>query len=266
MGGDAVRFRGVLFDLGQTLLEYPGNTHEFWRGFLAERLTDMQPLFRDISAEVGDDADAFVERAMDVMWPERKVNMSGRSWRFRERLEALMESYGHGRCDDSECERLTEEFYRPIGEGTRPYPETLEVLTTLRARGIRMAIISNAPWDVPGRLLRADMRKWEIEKFFDAFVMSGDVAWRKPNPEFMLAAARELEVGPEECLVVGDSLKADIAGARAAGMRSVWINREGLPLPAGGPRPDWSGEGLRKVVRIVVGDDRDDREPVPGAP
>jgi len=243
--------RAVLFDLGQTLLEYPGNTHEFWRGFLAERLTDMQPLFRDISAEVGDDADAFIERAMDVMWPERKVNMSGRSWRFRERLEALMESYGRARCDDSECERLTEEFYRPIGEATRRYPETLEVLTALRAREIRLAIISNAPWDVPGRLLRADMRKWEIERFFDAFVMSGDVPWRKPNPEFMWAAARELEVGPEECLVVGDSLKADIAGARAAGIRSVWVNREGGTAPADGPRPDWTITTLAEVQGVL---------------
>jgi len=244
--------RAVLFDLGQTLLEYPGNTHEFWQGFLAERLAEMQPSLRQIGVQVGDDADAFVARAMDVMWPERKINMSGKAWHFHDRLRALMESYGGGRCHDSECERLTDAFYKPIGEATRRYPETLDVLGSLKKRGILMAIISNAPWDVPGRLLRADMRKWEIERFFDAFVMSGDVPWRKPNPEFMWAAARKLGVGPEECLVVGDSLKADVAGANAAGMRSVWVNREAQTAAADQPRPDWTLTDLAELAGIVV--------------
>ncbi|MFB3881135.1 MAG: HAD family hydrolase [Armatimonadota bacterium] len=230
-------YRAVLFDLGQTLLEYPGNTHEFWRGFLERRLAEMRAEFERIAA-VERDAPAFVAHAMDVMWPERKVSMSGRSWHFSERLQALAGSYGAGRCSEGECERLTDAFYQPIGAATRRYPETLEVLEALRARGVRMAIISNAPWDVPGRLLVADMERWGIAGHFDAMVMSGDVPWRKPNPEFMWEAARRLGVEPGECLVVGDSLRADIAGAKAAGMRCVWVNRDGAELTGDDPKPD----------------------------
>jgi putative hydrolase of the HAD superfamily len=54
---------------------------------------------------------------------------------------------------------------------------------------------------------------------------SGDVPWAKPNPEFFFAAARELSLTPEDCVVVGDTLHADIAGANAAGIRSIWIDR-----------------------------------------
>ena len=164
--------------------------------------------------------------------------MSGRSWHFGERLQALAASYDAGRCEDGECERLTDLFYAPIGAGTGRYPETLEVLEALREAGVRMAIISNAPWDVPGRLLVADMERWEIAGYFDAMVMSGDVPWRKPNPEFMWEAARRLEVEPSECLVVGDSLRADIAGARAAGIRCVWVNRDGAKAAGDDPKPD----------------------------
>ena len=78
-------FRAVLFDLGQTLLEYPGNTHEFWRGYLEERLAEMRGALENMGLQVGETTDAFVDRAMDVVWPERKINMSGRSWRFAER-------------------------------------------------------------------------------------------------------------------------------------------------------------------------------------
>ena len=248
---DEVPFRAVLFDLGQTLLEYPGNTHEFWRGFLEERLADMRAMLKDMGLQVDEAADAFVERAMDVVWPERKVNMSGKSWPFADRMRALLSAYGRESCTDAECEALADAFYEPIGQATSRYPETLGVLEVLRERGIAMAIISNAPWDVPGRLLRGDMRRWGIEEFFDAFVMSGDVPWRKPNPEFMWAAARELGVDAEGCLVVGDSLRADIAGARAAGMRSVWLNRSAEPHPAE-PRPDWTVATLDEVTRIVL--------------
>jgi len=244
-------FRAVLFDLGQTLLEYPGNTHEFWREFLEKRLTDMHPLFREVSGVFDGDTPGFVERAVDVMWPERKVNMSGKSWHFGERMRALMAAYGRGECTDGECDRLTEAFYEPIGAATRRYPETLTVLEELRRQGVRMAIISNAPWDVPGRLLRADMRRWEIEGFFDSFVTSGEVPWRKPNPEFMWAAARELGAAPEECLVVGDSLKADIAGARAAGMRCVWVDREGSPASDPAAQPDLIVRNLLAVLEAV---------------
>lgn len=243
-------FRAVLFDLGQTLLEYPGNTHEFWRGYLEDRLAEMRGALEDMGLQVGETTDAFVDRAMDVVWPERRINMSGKSWHFTERMRALLSAYGRDSCTERECEALTDSFYRPIGQATSRYAETLEVLRTLREKDIRMAIISNAPWDVPGRLLRADMRRWEIEGFFDAFVMSGDVPWRKPNPEFMWAAARRLGVAAEACLVVGDSLKADVAGARAAGMRSAWVNRSREPHPAE-PRPDWTVGTLDEVVEIA---------------
>ena len=241
-------FRAVLFDLGQTLLEYPGNTHEFWREFLEQRLAAMHPLFQEMAGAIDGDTQSFVERAMDIVWPERKINMSGKSWHFGERMRALLAACGREECTDGECQRLTEAFYEPIGAATKRYPETLGVLEALRQSGTRMAIISNAPWDVPGRLLRADMRRWEIERFFDVFVTSGEVPWRKPHPEFMWAAARELGVEPETCLVVGDSLKADIAGARAAGMRCVWVNRDGL---AGGDEADWVVCDLQRAMDVM---------------
>jgi FMN phosphatase YigB (HAD superfamily) len=121
----------------------------------------------------------------------------------------------------------------------------------LRARGIPLAIITNSPWDTPARLLRRDLQQWDCDGFFDAFICSGEVPWRKPNPAFMRAAADALAVPPAECLVVGDSLENDIAGARAAEMRSVWINPAGAAAPADGPQPDWTARALTDVVTWV---------------
>lgn len=243
--------RAVLFDLGQTLLEYPGNTREFWYGYLRKRLLEMSTMLTDAGVDIEEATDRFVDRALNIVWPDNKINISGKSWYFRDRMRELLSAYGRSDCSDAECEALTDSFYQPIGQATNRYPETLQVLETLREGGLRMAIISNAPWDVPGRLLRADMQRWEIEGFFDTFVISGDVPWRKPNPEFMWAAARELGVEAKECLVVGDSLNADIAGAKAAGMRSVWVNRDGWPVSTSEPKGDWTTADLVGVLDVV---------------
>jgi HAD superfamily hydrolase (TIGR01509 family) len=241
--------RAILFDLGQTLLTYPGNTTEYWREFLRTRLAAMHPLFRRAITEL-EEKETFSARAMDVVWPGHEISMKGRSWHFRDRLRALFTEY-HAECGEQDLERLTDAFYEPIAAETRRYPETLGVLRRLREEGLLLAVISNAPWDVPGRLLCGDMERWEINGYFDVLVMSGDVPWRKPNPEFMLAAARELRVTPGECLVVGDSLPADIAGARAAGMRSVWVNRDAAASPAEAPMPDWEIDSLAELPKLV---------------
>ena len=246
-----MKYRAILFDLGQTLLEYPGASHEFWRVFLERRLVDMHAEFCQAAPAVEGDVSAFVRQTIDLMWPERKINLSGRSWHFRERLKAVLSHYGCEHCSPNDLERLTDSFYEPIGAGTQRYPETLEVLQAIRAAGLPMAIISNAPWDVPGRLLKADMERWEVIGFFDAFVTSGEAPWRKPNPEFMWAAAQELGVEPEACLVVGDSLKADIVGAKAAGMKCVWVNRDGMAKSDEDPQPDEIVADLTDLLRVI---------------
>jgi len=59
----------------------------------------------------------------------------------------------------------------------------------------------------------------------DALVVSDAVGWRKPHRGIFEAASRALGVAPEEVLHVGDSLRADVAGAAAQGSRTVWITR-----------------------------------------
>ena len=195
-----VKCQAVLFDLGQTLLEYPASTAEQWGKFLRSRLLEMHPLFAELARGL-DERNRFARQAMEIVWPEQRINMKGRSWHFRERLQAVFAHYG-AECGDNDLERLTDAFYDPIGRGTQRYGETVDVLDRLRLAALPLALISNAPWDVPGRLLRGDMKRWNIEGHFGAMIISGDIPWRKPNPEFMWAAAGELGVEPAECLVV----------------------------------------------------------------
>jgi HAD superfamily hydrolase (TIGR01549 family) len=248
-----MRVRAVLFDLGNTLLEYAAPAP--WREVLPKLLERIVPVVQERCGEVGMDPAEFGVRVAEVVSGEkaRGLEHRGQAWHFAERLQEGLGEVGLT-ADEETLEALTDAFYEPIRAVTRPYADTTESLERIGGLGAAMGIITNSPWDTPERTVRGDVEKWGLEGFFGAFVCSGEVPWRKPSPEFMWAAAEELRVSPEDCLVVGDRLERDIAGAQAAGMRSVWVNREGLAAPGDGPEPDWVLENLAGVVEITAAD------------
>lgn len=242
--------RAVLFDLGNTLLEY--SLQGRWREFLCQRLEEMCSLICDTLEHPALAPAEFAASVGEVIGGEsaRAVEQSGRSWHFRRRLREGLAKVGLCAADDC-LERLTDVFHEPIRACTKPYPDTAEVLNDLRLRELLLAIISNSPWDTPARLLRGDLQHWGFGDLFDAFICSGEAPWRKPNPSFMLAAAEVLGIAAGDCLVVGDSLESDIGGARAAGMASVWVNPSGSPAPRDAPQPRWVARSIARVAEIL---------------
>lgn len=68
---------------------------------------------------------------------------------------------------------------------------------------------------------------------FDAVVCSSEVGAYKPAPIMFERGLAALGVAAHEALHVGDSLRTDVAGAHACGIRTAWVNRRGLPAEAG---------------------------------
>ena len=104
------------------------------------------------------------------------------------------------------------------------YPETLAVLEALRGR-CRLGMLTNgAP-----RVQRDKIEAVGIEGYFDTVIVSGEVGVGKPGAKVFEIALRRLGAAASESAMIGDSLGRDIAGANAAGIRSIWINRRGRP-------------------------------------
>lgn len=68
-------------------------------------------------------------------------------------------------------------------------------------------------------------RLQSIKDWIDHVYISEEVGFIKPLPPFFLHILKELGVSKEDCLMVGDSLSSDIAGANASGIDSCWLNR-----------------------------------------
>jgi len=121
-------------------------------------------------------------------------------------------------------ERWFEDLYAEFGSAAawEPYDDTVPLLTALRERGIRLAVVSN--WDT--RLLGI-LEARGLRPYFDAIVISAEVGWRKPHRAIFERALGLLDVAPGDALHCGDSVGDDVEGARAAGIRPVLLDRGG---------------------------------------
>lgn len=96
------------------------------------------------------------------------------------------------------------------------------VLKSLHNR-YRIGLISNSGV-TPGRVLRKILGGHTVLRYFRCTVFSDEVGYHKPHPIIFRRAVGELQVKADEAIHVGDLLEADVAGAKAIGMKTVWLN------------------------------------------
>jgi putative hydrolase of the HAD superfamily len=116
--------------------------------------------------------------------------------------------------DASACfAALYEHFRRP--DAWRVTPDAESLLQELKGRGIRLALASN--YD---ERLRCVWHGLQALHAIDVLVISSEVGWRKPAPQFFTALCRELGVPPGDVAFIGDDPVNDVEGARCAGLRA----------------------------------------------
>ena len=123
----------------------------------------------------------------------------------------------------------------------RVFPDAPPALGALRARGVRVVVVSNWDWSLPEWLERAG-----LAELVDGVVSSAVVGSAKPAPEIFHVALELAGVGPDEALHVGDSVTSDVEGARAAGVRAVLIARSG-----GAPKGVVAIRSLEELLSLI---------------
>ena len=99
-----------------------------------------------------------------------------------------------------------------------------EVLEELSSE-YKMGIICDTGF-TPGRVLRLVLAGADILGFFGCTVFSDEVGYNKPHRIMFETALKVLGRKPSEGLHIGDLLQTDVAGAKAVGMKAVWLNKE----------------------------------------
>ncbi len=135
-------------------------------------------------------------------------------------------------------------------EYLRLYPGTLEALAKLRAKGLRLWLLSNAQ-----RVFTAfELTHLGLGAQLDGIYISSDHRCRKPDTRFYQALISEQKLNMENCLMIGNDRQTDIAGAKTLGMATLYMHT-GLtppdqaeadpalhPAVAGGPHYEFEGD------------------------
>ena len=112
----------------------------------------------------------------------------------------------------------------------RVFDDVPDCLRRLRDQGVTVRVLSNSD----GAYQRVKLAGVGLGDLGDTGFYSGELGVAKPDPRIFQAAAASLGLRPEEIIYVGDRWEVDVVGSAAAGMRSVWLNRAGLPRPSSG--------------------------------
>lgn len=230
--------RCLLFDVDDTLMDY----HQ----------AEMQ-ILRRIFAENGKVPS---QAELDDLWEKSWLywNLRGLHETWREEIQrdyvrlyriAVTDycAYMRRKYDLKQDENaLYELFGRYLGEAVTLYDDVLPVLKMLKGYFVLCAA-SNALSDCQRPRLRA------MGIRFDHIFLSEEMGTIKPAQAFFRKAAQAAGCETAECMMVGDSLSSDIAGAQKAGMKTCWINRAGRAL-SGEIQTDAMIQNLHQLLEI----------------
>lgn len=127
------------------------------------------------------------------------------------------------------------------------FDDVQNILNFADDHDLRLALVTNGPSD----LQRWKLRSVGLEERFDAVAISGEIGVAKPDPFPFQKILEELDADPRYVWHIGDSLSSDVAGARAAGLVSVWLNRVCRIPDASEAIPDLEVNSLSHLVGIL---------------
>jgi len=231
-GVRARRPRAVLFDLDCTLTDRAATVAAFAERFADRFGNEMRPTGDGLSPVEATVAATITAADADGYAPRRRVFARLRrdlQWKRKGDVESL------------------KRFWHDVFPAcARPAAGLRETLLGLRERGVKIGVVSNGGADTQLRKIDA----LGIRSLLSSIVVSGAVGVRKPHRRIFDLALDGVGARPDECWMVGDHPALDMAGARAAGLRRVWL-RGVHPWPTPAPPPDEQIDRLPDVLTLI---------------
>jgi HAD superfamily hydrolase (TIGR01549 family) len=121
--------------------------------------------------------------------------------------------------EDSRLKAALNVFFQDFIDSLELRPHAKKLMKTA-ASNCKVGLVSNFTY---APAIYASLRKFRINQFFHAVLISETVGWRKPHRTIFDEALKKLQAKAEDTVFVGDSLTEDICGAKAVGMRTIFV-------------------------------------------
>lgn len=206
--------QGVIFDLGNTLLFLDADYDQLETQMAEQLLSELAAR----GAAVGETF------ASDL----RHARRAGRQRADKSNLEYTAEMAvsdtlaRHGVCylPEAVIPRLVARYFALEEQRWRAYPDARAALAQLKARGFKLALLSNA---TDHAFIERIARNTGVAEFFDPLYSSAGIRYRKPDPRAFQLVLDAWGLPPDAVVMVGDAPSFDVLGAHRAGIRAIQI-------------------------------------------
>jgi putative hydrolase of the HAD superfamily len=128
-------------------------------------------------------------------------------------------------------------------------PEAVGIVRSLKERGLRTGILSNTHW--PREWHEAALATDGLLDLIDARVYTCEIAYMKPHPTAFTTLLEAVGTTADNAVFVGDRRHDDISGAKAIGMRTVWLRND--LVPGYDVEPDATIDELAELPAVIDG-------------
>jgi 2-haloalkanoic acid dehalogenase type II len=215
----------ILFDLGGTLMHAIGD----WEPIIERADQALAKTLRDYNIRL--DQKHFRVR-LNEYYKKREKDLQETTYHFV--LQELLKELGHAEVPESVLRSALDAMYAVTQSNWRVESDAVETLRQLKSSQYRLGIFSNAGDDKDVQQL---IKNFGIHEYFDFVLTSAACFYRKPHPRAFEIALAQWNITPREAVMVGDSLEADIFGAKQVGMTAIWITR----------RAEFTDETMRRI-------------------
>jgi|SRR5262245_11916298 len=218
MTSDGSDLKVIFFDAAGTLIEVRGGVGEIYSRVAREFGFDAVPHILQQNF-----ARSFRRQpplAFPAGTPEAALIELEKGW-WRDLVKAVFAGLGSFQSFDEFFDEIFERFRSR--DFWRVYDDVEPALTELKLRGMKLGVISN----FDSRLYDV-LRECGLNRFFDSIHVSTRVGATKPAPAIFQAALNYHAVEPRQAWHVGDSLREDVEGAEAVGIRAALIDRDAV--------------------------------------
>ncbi len=204
----------IFFDLDHTLWDFEKNSKMTFSKIFNEN---------QVAVDLEEFLSYYVPLNLEYwkLYREERISKSQlRYQRLRRSFEAVQYE-----VKDELINRLSEQYIEYLSSFNNLIPNTIEVLEYLKPK-YRLHIITNGFQEIQEKKLK----NASILGYFNQVVNSEMAGVKKPNPKIFELALQMARVTPDRCLMIGDSIEADILGAQAAGFKTLHFNALNDPL------------------------------------
>jgi len=198
----------IFFDLDHTLWDFEKNSALTFKKILSEN---------NINVDMSDFLEVYIPNNMAFWKLYRDDKITSLTLRYQ-RLKTTFDTLKYEVSDET-INKLSNLYIKHLSTFNHLFPNTIEILEYLK-QNYELHIITNGFSEIQNRKLK----KSNIHSYFNQIISSETASVKKPNPIIFKKALELANTIPEKSIMIGDSIEADILGAKSVGFHVLHFN------------------------------------------